>query len=598
MKRTTSIILLIALGAAGCKRHDPGDAPTRRLTPTEYNNTVRDLMGYAPGSEDAMVSSEDEDEDEERELGVEVWPWFLPKEVEIHGFEGMDEGQVSSPYLIEQYQGAAGHFSKLMLDAPAFWACSPDGLEQDALRACASESVVRLGNRVYRRPMNANETSRLKAFFNKSVDQWGVRDGTRLTVQGLLMTPSFLYRPQPDPSEKKPQEVDGFVMANRLSYFLWDSMPDPALFAAASNGDLANEKQIEAQARRMLQDPRARQAVVHFHRQWLDLDDVYTVTADLNTYMPIYLSELYYENGRQEGDLSGEGFDEMWSGFVIGVRAGMVLEAELFVEKTIFEGEGTLRALLTDNHGYVTNMEGEFATRGGTQMIYGIPDENILGGPQYEHYFDDGNLEYNLTLKPAVFPREQRSGILTLGAVLAGKAHPVHPAPVLRGVFMLERLGCQAIGQPPDNAVGTAPADTIDAESTNRVRVEAVTSPPGCIECHKQINPPGFAMENYDSLGGWRVQDNGEPVDASGKLILNHQNVGSFNNAAELGELMAGSDVVSDCYVLNWTRYALGRDIDPLDPSLEQLQKKFRQNGGDVQELLIDITKSDLFRYH
>ncbi|MEL6349724.1 MAG: DUF1592 domain-containing protein, partial [Myxococcota bacterium] len=413
---------------------------------------------------------------------------------------------------------------------------------------------------------------------------------------GLLMSPAFLYRTQPDPTDGKPQELDDFVLASRLSYFLWDSMPDPELFAAAAEGELSDRKGLEAQVRRMLQDPRAREAVVHFHSQLLDFEDIYSVTPDALTYMPTYLPEIYRERAEEEDDLAGEGFGEQWSGFIIGMRAAMVLEAELFVEKTIFEGEGTLRALLTDNHGYVTTAAGD--ERPGTQAIYGISDDNLLNGPRYEYYFDDGNLEYQITLEPAVFPKAQRSGILTLGAVLVGKSHPVHPAPVLRGVFLLERLGCQAIGQPPANVADASSGDALDLNSTNRERTEAITSPAGCIECHRQINPPGFALENYDSMGGWRITDNGEPVDASGRLILNQETIGRFTNAAELGELMAGSEVVSDCYALNWTRYALGREIDPLDPALADIQKEFRKNAGNVQELLVEIATSDLFRYH
>ncbi|MEL6347325.1 MAG: DUF1587 domain-containing protein, partial [Myxococcota bacterium] len=172
MTRTTFTALLMGLGMFGCKAHDPGDAPTRRLTPTEYNNTVRDLMGYAPGSEEEMATPAFEEAEDEHFAGP-LWPWFLPREIEIHGFEGMDGGQVASPYLIEEYQGAAGHFSTLMLDAPAFWACEVEETEGDALRACALESVVRLGHRAYRRPMTTQETDRLTAFFNTSVDQYG-----------------------------------------------------------------------------------------------------------------------------------------------------------------------------------------------------------------------------------------------------------------------------------------------------------------------------------------------------------------------------------------------------------------------------------------
>lgn len=596
MHRRTPAALALFLSPA-CRVEEPGAFPSHRLTPTEYNYTVRDLMGYAPGSEDRIGGDEDWDEEEE-EGGIAAWPWIFPAEVEIHGFEGHEDGQIASPYLIEQYQAAAVHFSTLMMDAPAFWTCSPDQVDGDRLRTCARDSVVKLGHRAYRRPMTEGEQQRLVRFFEQSADQHGVRDGARLAVQGLLMSPQFLYRLEPKPSDgKKPDKLDDFALANRLSYFLWDSMPDPQLFEAAANGKLRKRKHVEAEVARMLDDPRARQAVVRFHEQWLDIDAVYSVTADLDKYMPVYLPGVGDDIDPEESALFQEEVEEMWSSWLIGARTGMVKEAQLFVEKTVFEGGGDLNALLTDNHGYVTYMDND-VMGGGTADIYGVTEDDLFSGPIYEQSLDDGNLGFELRHVPAEFPADQRSGVLTLGAVLAGRAHPVHPAPVLRGVFVLERLACVHLGQPPDSAAGQAPADTLDAEATNRARLEAVTTAPECIACHQQINPVGFAFENYDSLGGWRTEDNGQAVDASGQLVLGGEQLGRFTNASELGGLLAKSDAVHDCYSLNWMRYALGREVDPNDPHLKAVQQRFRETNGDVLDLVTEIAVSDQFRYH
>lgn len=591
---TSALVLL-----AACRVEVPGAFPSHRLTPTEYNHTVRDLMGFGPDSEDSLSTFGVDEEDLHEGVVSAPWPWRFPEEVAIHGFEGHEDGQVSSPYLTEQYQAAAVHFSALMLKAPAFWTCDPEAVEGRALADCARDSVVKLGHRAYRRPMTEGEQSRLVAFYDKSAKAHGTRDGARLAVQGILMAPQFLYRLQPKPSDgRKPDRLDDFALASRLSYFLWDSMPDPTLFEAAANGDLRKDKEVEAQVARMLADPRARQGVVRFHEQWLDIDSVYSVSASQDAYQQRYLPESLADYDADEALLEQEELEETWSAFLVGARAGMAEEARLFVEKSVFEGGGDLTTLLTDHHGYVTYVGGGEEYGGSTARIYGVTEDDLLPGERYRQTLFDGNLDFELELVPATFPKDQRSGVLTLGAVLSGHAHPVHPAPVLRGVFVLERLGCETLGQPPDSAAGAAPADTVDAEATNRARLEAVTSPQECTGCHTRINPAGFAFENFDSMGGWRTEDNGQPVDASGTLILGGETLGRFNNAPELGRLLAKSDRVHDCYALNWMRYALGREVDSTDPHLQAVQQRFRDTNGDVLDLITEIATSDQFRYH
>jgi len=559
----------------------------RRLTPTEYNNTLRDLMGYSVQDYKMNVPPPMVMEDDDDDLWYTVWPWHFPNEIEVHGFEGMAEGHVSSSYLIEQYQRAGVHFSALVLSSDAFWAC-----EDRDEAACAGDSVARFANRAYRRPLSREESARVSAFFEANVSSFGVEDGTRMTIAGLLVSPQFLYRLEGVSGDGKPEKLDDFELASRLSYFLWDSMPDAELFAAASGGELSSKRGLQAQVERMMADPRARDAVVYFHRQWLDLDDVYAANADLETYMPKYLEDIDIPDD-EDGVLFVEELEEQWSGFLIGVRAAMVREAELFVEKTVFDGGGDLYTLLTDNHGFVSTVSEAYEV--GTEVFYN--PTQVGSEAMASFHLSDSNLDYDISLYPAAFPPEQRSGVLTMGAVLAGKSHPVHPSSIHRGIFVLERLGCQVMGQPPDSAAGAAPPDTVDAESTNRARLEAITTPAECAVCHTSINPAGFAFENYDSLGGWRLEDNGQPVDASGSLSLGDEDLGSFSSAAELGQKLAQSEQVYDCYALNWTRYAIGREVDFTDPALKDIQKGFRRDG-DVQQLIVDIATSDLFRYH
>ena len=349
----------------------------------------------------------------------------------------------------------------------------------------------------------------------------------------------------------------------------------------------------------MLAEDRARAAVVHFHRQWLDLESVYSTRPDFEAYATRYVTELsdpeaWAEEANEPDDpFADQDLEEAWSGALVGIRAGMVREAELFVERTVFDGAGTLEALLTDHHGYVTEVQG--ITSASTAVIYGVQPDQVHDSHRITEQFTDGNIDYELVLRPATYPADQRAGLLTQGAVLASHAHPVHPAPVLRGKFVLEQLTCTGMGQPPDGAEAAAPPDTLDAQSTNRERLAAATNDPICAACHDTLNPVGFAFEHYDSMGGWRDTDNGSPVDASGQIQLWGADPIAFNDAVELSRALAGQRRVYDCYAENWTRYALGRELRPTGPDLVAIQDAFWATRGDVQELLVSIVTSPLF---
>ena len=175
-------------------------------------------------------------------------------------------------------------------------------------------------------------------------------------------------------------------------------------------------------------------------------------------------------------------------------------------------------------------------------------------------------------------------------------AYTVHPAPILRGKHLLERIACQYFGAPPPGAEGEIPPDTESVMATNRVRTEEATSPPSCNTCHQRLNPPGFAFEHYDAMGKLRAEDNGQPVDASGEFSLSSGETFQFENAIELTSQLAQSTQVRDCYSLRWTRYATGIQLDNDHPEVQRLQASFR-DSDQIKNLLINITTSDLFRY-
>ncbi|MEC9072188.1 MAG: DUF1588 domain-containing protein, partial [Myxococcota bacterium] len=201
-----------------------------------------------------------------------------------------------------------------------------------------------------------------------------------------------------------------------------------------------------------------------------------------------------------------------------------------------------------------------------------------------------------LALYPVELPETERAGLLTLPSVLALGAYAVHPAPILRGKRILERLVCQELGTPPPNAEASAPPDTETADATNRERTEIATSPPECVGCHMTLNPPGYAFEAYDAMGRYRTEDNGLPVDASGSFKVAGGETFTVIDGVDLAHQLADSPRVHDCYTMRWLRYASGVHQEWHAPGLASLQEGFRDSGR-VRDLLAAIATSEVFRY-
>jgi hypothetical protein len=332
-----------------------------------------------------------------------------------------------------------------------------------------------------------------------------------------------------------------------LSYFLWDSLPDEELFAAAASGDLSKPKVLSEQVRRMLQDERAKEAVIHFHHQWLGTYKVRAIAPARHVFGPLFGIDPY-----PALDTTGDGD---WPSVMGPVRHSMEAETDLFIKETVYEGAGTLEALLSDNHGYQSSY---------TAVLYGDGGEPLSGDPIFVPYGNVVNSQAaqgTIRMQPMTFPSDERAGLLTLPSVLALGAHSVHPSPILRGTRILERITCTELGSPPAAAEGTRPPDTVDAEATNRERTEAVTSSVACSACHDSINPTGFAFENFDAMGKYRDEDNGQPVNASGSLDLREETL-TFEDGVDLSRQLSTNEQVQACYALRWTRYALGTIVD------------------------------------
>lgn len=578
--------------AAASPEPDEGhQAAPLALTPTEYNNTVADLLGFPRDGEQWPKRPSVADRLSPRRTaskGVfspppppDPWPWPFPAEPGSDGFEGIAQGQSPSSYQVEELHLAGMHFGAFALLSPTFFDCSGwSDLPVAEREACAATSILRFAERAYRRPLRDGERDRIEAFWQAQVAAEPIDEAVALTVAGILQAPAYHFKLEPGVTDAT--SFDAWQLATRLSYFLWDSMPDEELFRAAGTGELETAEGVERQARRMLDDPKARPAVVHFHHQWLGTDQVLLIAPARRAFGPRFGISRTLRNARDD--------DTKWPAIMGPIRHSLRLETELFVEEAIFDRAGTFTELMTGTHGYMSR---------NTSPIYGAtttPDEGRTAVTrQIEYVSVSVGRKKPLTLDPVVLDPTQRAGVLTLPSVLAIGAYAVQPGPIPRGVRILERIACMEMGDPIEGVESALPPDALGVESTNRERTAAATKPSECNSCHRRINPAGFAFEHYDAMGAWRAEDNGLPVDASGSLRLPGAEELTFADGVEFAHELAASRRVRDCYALHWTRYALGSHLDRTAPGLQPIQQSFRDNDS-IKELLVSIATSDLFR--
>lgn len=464
----------------------------------------------------------------------------FPSEEAANGFDTAAESFGTSPLLAEAHFVAAEQIAaRAIKNLGTFFTC-------DAARtgeaACGSAFVQQVGRRVWRRPLVAAELTRFQtAYQTLRAGNDHVRT-LELLLNALLASPHFLYRVETAASAGAAVVApDGWEMASRLSYVLWSSMPDAELFRAAESDQLATAEQIQQQVDRMLAHPRARSSINHFVSQWLGVSRLDLVEKDTGVY-PTFTAELL---------------------------PLLRTERDRFLDAVIWNGDATLTTLLTAPFSF---MNGRLA------QFYGIK-----GGPTGEAF-------EKVALDPG-----QRGGLLTQAGVLSVHAKTNQSSPVARGKFVREALLCTHPPAPPDD-LDIKPPD-LDPKLTTRERFAQHSSDPGCRPCHRLMDPVGLAFENYDGVGRWRAQENGQTVDARGELIDTDVD-GPFVGAVELGRKLGSSSKVSACAVSQWFRYTTGRNESDADScDLARLTQAHTSSGGSLRALIAGATRMDAFRY-
>jgi hypothetical protein len=491
----------------------------RRLTKVELNYTVRDLMGSRLRPADQF-----------------------PEDESDHGFDTNRESLAVSPLHVDLANQATSELvAELFARAPndpvriRVLGCAAAGTPTDD---CLRQVLSGFARKAFRRPLAGDEIGRLLGVMAKAKAAGATGDEPlRTAFRAVLMSPHFLFHVERDPVPRSSNArlVAPHELANRLSYFLWSTMPDDPLVAAADRlGTDAAE--LRKQVQRMLEDERASQGLgENFVGQWWRLRALAFASPD----------------------------DQVFPSFSEAILASFRRESELFFQQVLRMGL-PLDSLVTADFTF---------TDPRLRKHYGLPD---AGG--------DG------MVRSATASTERR-GVLGQGGVLTLTSYPGRTSPVKRGDWVLRQLLCTPPPPPPDNAAvegfSVAPAQTL------RQSLEAHRRNPECAACHALFDSIGFGLENFDAVGAFRVSDHGKPIDAAGAMPDGRK----FSGARELATVLATDPRFVPCVTEQVLTYAVGRGfVSPEARSyVKHVADKAIALGGTLPAVIAAVVSSEAF---
>lgn len=463
----------------------------------------------------------------------------LPEENRVEGFDNNIETNLVTAGRLESFLLQAENLAtKAVQDN---WSQLISCSQQN--QTCANDFIASFGKLAYRRPLTTQEQAQYSQAFAQVND---FEEAVRTTIMRMLVSPNFLYR-----SELGELQADGtyqltpYEIASSLSYLFIGSMPDAELMQAADNDELSTSAQRIAQASRLLNEPRSREQIGNFVGQWLLSASPYSLPdKDLNVY-PAYTSE---------------------------VREAMSKELITFFNHVAFDSSHQFSELFAAD--------------------YVIANKTLA-----DFYQLSGATTDSFELTPVT--DNTRTGVLTLGAVLARYANSAESHPFKRGAFFFERVLCHDLPAPENAGIVAAP--TPDPNMTTRERFDFHSkSNASCYSCHQYLDGPGFAFENYDGSGQFRSLENGNPIDASGILrgmeTYTPDEELSFTDLKYLSQLVSNSDNAAQCLGRQYYRYTVGRMETAADKcALDHFLGAYKDNGYNLQTMLLGIVNAPNF---
>ena len=406
--------------------------------------------------------------------------------------------------------------------------------------ACAERIVSAFVRRAYRRPVVAADWAKPLKFYHEAKEAGGFEAGIGSALSAVLVSPEFLFRIERDPADVAPETtypISDVELASRLSFFLWSSIPDEELLGIAQRGELHRPKVLESQVRRMLADPRSISLVENFAAQWLHLRNLESFTPDLRLFPD---------------------FDD-------NLRDAFRRETELHFEALLREDRTVLDLIKTDH----TFLNERLAKH------YGIP--NVYG---------------SRFRRVALDSESRRGGLLRQGSILTVTSYATRTSPVIRGHWLLGNL----LGTPPPPPPANIPnlkENTVSETLPMRARLSAHRANAACASCHDLMDPVGFALENFDAIGRWRLTENGLPIDASGGLPDGSR----FNGVTGLEDaLLKHPELFVGTLTEKLLTFALGRGMSENDaPAVRRIVRDAQRDGNHFSSIVLGIVKSSPF---
>jgi Protein of unknown function (DUF1592)/Protein of unknown function (DUF1588)/Protein of unknown function (DUF1587)/Protein of unknown function (DUF1595)/Protein of unknown function (DUF1585)/Planctomycete cytochrome C len=415
--------------------------------------------------------------------------------------------------------------------------CNP-GFGDQARDGCARQVLARFAERAFRRPVSPDEVERVMMVF-RLADSRGesFERAIQLAATTVLASPRFLFLVEPEEA-RADRPLTEFELASRISYFLWSSMPDDELFREARAGTL--RANLRRQVVRLLADPKSDQFVENFAGQWLQLRKLGTVAPDKDLF---------------------RGFDDK-------LLPAMRKETEQYFAFILRNNRSVLE-LLDSNYTFINEALARHYEIGG------------VAGDEF---------------RQVALSDRRRGGVLTQASVLTLTSNPNRTSPVKRGQWILQQLlGTPPPPPPADVARLDESKEAADAASL-RERMELHRAKPECISCHQQMDPLGFALENYDAVGRWRTMDGGSRIDPSGELIGGRK----FADIKELKQLLQGSAAkkFTRCLIENMLTFSLGRGLVAYDYcTVEDIRQRLGAGGNRIHNIIFGIVESKAFQY-